>query len=287
MMKLDGGICLNVTEPQENPLVPNKKLRQIYSAMIEARMLDEYVAKSQRKAGIRLSSTRGQEACRVSTAIELVEGDLVSDSQAGVVMDLILGAKSSTVLKHLSDLTSRKKTVEPVVARQLPWIQNLDDRLRLALGAALTFKSLKRPNLVVAYVCRREAKGGSWRKLLKLTAQLELPIVFVILPDETLRKKADPIGRISAKTRSCGLPGIPVDASDAVALYRVTQESIGRVRSGGGAVVIECVSYPVLGKMPDPVEQMRSFLLSKKACTSAWMEHAGDSFRESVSIKEK
>ena len=78
---------MSETEPQENPLVNNKKLRQMYLAMIEARMLDEHIAKLQRKAKTRINSTRGQEACRVSTAIELVEGDLVSDSQAGVVMD--------------------------------------------------------------------------------------------------------------------------------------------------------------------------------------------------------
>jgi acetoin:2,6-dichlorophenolindophenol oxidoreductase subunit alpha len=278
---------LSETEPQENPLVNNKKLRQMYLAMIEARMLDEHIAKLQRKAKTRINSTRGQEACRVSTAIELVEGDLVSDSQAGVVMDYILGAESSAVRKRLSHPLARGKTVETTGAKQLPWIEDVDDRLRVALGAALAFKSLKQTNLVVAYIPRREARGGSWRKLLMLTAQLELPIILVVLPHETASRKADPIGRISAKARSCKLPGIPVDASDAVALYRVAQESIGRIRSGGGAVVIECVSLPVRGKVPDPVEQMKAFLLEKKACTSAWMEHAGDSFRERVSAKKK
>ncbi len=278
---------MSETEPQENPLVTNKKLRQMYLAMIEARILDGHIAKLKRKTKTRINSTRGQEACRVSTAIELVAGDLVSDSQAGVVMDHILGAESSVVLKRLSDLISREKTVETAGTRQLPWIEDVEDRLRLALGAALAFKSHKQTNLVVAYVPRREASGGSWRKLLMLTAQLELPIILVVLPDETVSKKADPIGRISAKARSCGLPGIPVDASDAVALYRVAQESIGRIRSGGGSVVIECVSLPVQGKVPDPVEQMKSFLLGKKACTSAWMAHAGDSFRERVSVKKK
>lgn len=277
---------MNVTEPQENPLVPNKKLRQMYLAMVEARILDEHIAKSQGKAKTRLASTRGQEACRVSTAIELASDDLVSDSQAGVVMDHILGAEISAVLKHLSDLMSREKTISTAGSKQLPWIEDVEDRLRLALGAALTFKSLKQTNLVVAYVSRHEARGGSWRKLLTLTARLELPIVFVVLPDETGRTKAGSIGRISAKVRSCGLPGIPVDASDAVALYRVVQESIGRIRSGGGAVVIECVSYPVKGKIPDPIEQMRDFLLGKKVCTSAWMKHAGDAFRDRLSVQK-
>ena len=69
----------------ENPLVNNKKLRQMYVAMVGARVLDEYVAasKGKRKKAVQLDSTRGEEACRVSTAIELIEGDLVSDIAGG------------------------------------------------------------------------------------------------------------------------------------------------------------------------------------------------------------
>jgi len=276
---------LSETEPQENPLVNNKKLRQMYLAMVEARILDEYIAKlqSNSKTRQRLDSTHRQEACRVSTAIELVKGDLVSDSQAGVVMDHILGVETSVVLKHLSSLISRKKTFEIAGTKQLPWIEDAADRLSLAVGAALVFKTLKKTNLVIAYVPRREASGGRWRRLLTLSSQLELPIIFVVLPAVVSKKKAAALGHVSAKARSYGVPGIPVDASDAVALYRVAQESIGRLRGGGGAVVIDCVAYPVHGKTLDPVEQMKSFLLGKKACTATWLEHAGDPFRVKVS----
>ena len=274
---------MNETEPQENPLVNNKKLRQMYLAMVEARILDEHVGKLQRKAKTKLDSTRGQEACRVSTAIELISGDLVSDSQAGVAMDHILGADAGAVLKRLSGLISRKKRVEIAGEKQLPWIEDAGDRLSLAVGAALAFKSQKQTSLVVAYVPRREAGGGRWRRLLTLSAQLELPIIFVVLSAVVGKKKTVPAGHVSAKARACGVPGIPVDASDAVALYRVAQESIGRIRGGGGAVVIDCVAYPVNGKMLDPVAQMKSFVLGKKACTSEWMEHAGKSFREKIS----
>src|ERR1700732_5229499 len=95
---------LSETEMHENPLVPNTKLRQMYMAMAEARVLDEHIAKSQKTVkGRRLESTRGQEACRVSMAIDLGPGDLVSDSQVGVVMDLIAGAKASSLLKRLAE----------------------------------------------------------------------------------------------------------------------------------------------------------------------------------------
>ncbi len=101
-------------EQDENPLVPNEKLRQMYRAMAEARVLDEHIAKLQRrvKGRRRLDSIRGQEACRVSTAIDLGPGDLVSDSQVGVVMDLLAGEKVSSLLTRVAGLHSGKKEQE-------------------------------------------------------------------------------------------------------------------------------------------------------------------------------
>src|SRR5207302_1402230 len=183
---------LSETGMHENPLVPNAKLRQMYVAMAEARVLDEHVVGSQKrvkslkaaKGRGRLNSIRGQEACRVSTAMDLGPGDLVSDSQAGVVMDLLAGAKVSSLLNGL-----------------------------------------------------------------------------------------DGVANLSAKTARWGVPGIPVDAGDAVALYRVAQESLGRTRGGDGPVLIECVAYRMEGSgggtPGDPLVQMKEFLVGRKVCTKA------------------
>jgi TPP-dependent pyruvate/acetoin dehydrogenase alpha subunit len=267
---------LSETKPHENPLVNNKKLRQMYQAMVEARVLEEHVAKSQRgvKASQRLGSTHGQEACRVSTAIELGLGDLISDSQAGgMVRDLVMGADMRSVLKRVAALGSVKTADIHSASRQLPWIEDVEDRLRMALGAALAFRTLKQTSIVVAYVNRHDANGKAWRRVLTLAAKLELPLIFVVLPESGSGKK-DRVEHISAKARSCGLPGIPVDAYDAVALYRVAQESTGRLRGGGGPVVIECVAYRQRGESIDPISQMKDFMLGRKVCTSAWFDRA-------------
>jgi TPP-dependent pyruvate/acetoin dehydrogenase alpha subunit len=98
--------------PQENPLIPNKKLRQMFVAMTEMRVLDEYIAEHiaglqrGRKARQRLDSTSGQEACRVSTAIDLEPGDLVSDAHTGVAMELLAGAPVDSLLQHVAGLAS-------------------------------------------------------------------------------------------------------------------------------------------------------------------------------------
>src|ERR1700742_4677969 len=172
-------------EQDENPLVPNEKLRQMYRAMAEARVLDDHIAKLQKrvKGRRRLDSIRGQESCRVSTAIDLGPGDLVSDSQVGVVMDLLAGEKVSSMLKRVTELHSGKKekSAKAVgIYGRLPWINDAAERLKMAMGAALAFKTLRRANVVVAYARGDEIAKGAWRKLLEFSARLELPIIFVV-----------------------------------------------------------------------------------------------------------
>jgi TPP-dependent pyruvate/acetoin dehydrogenase alpha subunit len=275
----------------ENPLVPNTKLRQMYMAMAEARVLDEHIAKLQKtvKGRRRLKSTRGQEACRVSTAIDLGPGDLVSDSQVGVVMDLIAGAKVSSLVKRVAEIHSGRKTrgakLGETSGRVLPWIEDAGERLRMAMGAALSFKTLGRTNVVVAYVRHGEVGKGVWRRVLALAGRLELPVIFVILP-AVKGERRDGVANLSAKTARWGVPGIPVDAGDAVALYRVAQESLGRTRGGDGPVLIECAAYRMEGSAGDtagdPLVQMEEFLLGRKVCTKAWLERAGERLRRRI-----
>lgn len=270
----------------ENPLVSNQKLKQLYVAMVEARTLDECAARLAKARKRRLTSTFGQEACRVSTAIELGDGDLVSDTQDGVVMKRIAGASAGSLLRRLDAIRSGAKTrpsrsaLPDNAARQLPWVADAGDRLRMVLGAALSLKTLGRSNLVVAYVFNREVPEAVWRRILELAAKLELPIVFIALPEAAGARS----GRsLSAKAQACGVPGFPVDASDAVALYRVAQESIGRARGDGGPVVIECMAHSQPGdrnSLCDPISQMRSFMLGRKVATRKWLDEAGRGFRK-------
>jgi TPP-dependent pyruvate/acetoin dehydrogenase alpha subunit len=275
---------LKDTGVHENPLVPNAKLRQIYLAMAEARVLDEHVTRLQRRSKRgKLESTRWQEACRVSTAIDLAPGDLVSDSQVGVVMDLIAGAKVSSLLKRVAEIRSGKKaagsTRSGVSRRSLPWVDDAEERVKLAMGAALGFKTAGQTNIVIAYVRHREIREAVWRRLLGLASKLELPVIFVILPAGGRKRGGANLNR---KTAKWGVPGFPVDAGDAVALYRVAQESLGRTRGGDGPVLIECIEFGAGGKAGGPVDPlpvMKNFLLGRSVCTEAWAKAAGNRLR--------
>ncbi len=286
---------LSETAPHENPLVPNKKLRQIYTAMVQARLLDEHISKLQRKGKARrLFSTLGEEACRVATATELNHGDLVSDAHVSATMDLLFGATLTPLLRNItvviSDTQTRNRisTNAAIASRQLPWIDGAEHRINMALGAALTLKTQQQNNIVMAYAYQAELPKRAWKQVLTLAAQLNLPIIFVLLPQADGKGEAT---NICKDARTAGFPGIPVDANDAVALYRVAQESMGRSRGADGPVLIECISCRATvqrkNKMSDPILHMKAFLTGRKVCTEDWANHVGEIFLKRLTAANK
>jgi TPP-dependent pyruvate/acetoin dehydrogenase alpha subunit len=271
-----------VTAPTfENPLVPNAVLRQMYQKMVQARLLGELAMRLGRKAkaGFAVKPSDGQEACRVSVTLGLGSGDVVLDSQPGGLMAHLLGAELSEVWQGLRAETQSKGQKGSGATKSsstglLPFVEEAEERLFAGLGAALLLKKLKRADGVVIFVEHREATAGVWRRALKLAAKQDLPVIFVALP-KTKDGKARGKTEVSGIAHRSGVPGISVDASDAVALYRVAQESLGRIRGGGGPALIEGVPFHVQGKAKadgaDPVVQMKEYLGQRKIATDEWM----------------
>ncbi|HWZ52948.1 MAG TPA: thiamine pyrophosphate-dependent enzyme [Granulicella sp.] len=287
---------LNST-PFENPLIPNKKLRTLYTAMVELRLLEECVAGLQKKTktAARLHTAPGEEACRVSTLIDIEPGDLTSDARLGVATEFLRGAKLPELLHHLQASNSRKpgSAILPEnsaknLPKLLPFLESGAQRLNVALGAALaskTFNGARSSRLVVAYAHTHDLSPSEWQQVLHLAGARSLPVILVALPPTTAGNgPGSSPGGLSRLATANGVPGIPVDAADPVALYRVAQESTQRARAGGGAVLMECIPFPALKtKQPaDPIQTMERFLIERQVATPAWMEQVHHSFRQRI-----
>src|SRR5271156_3747145 len=128
----------------ENPLIPNKKLRALYTAMVELRLLEEFVAGLQKakktKPAARLHTAPGEEACFVSTLIDLEPGDLTSDAHRGVATEFLRGDKLPLLVRRVKALiTNTGKgggSDTPTDPRKdLPFLEAGLQRLNLAAGA--------------------------------------------------------------------------------------------------------------------------------------------------------
>jgi TPP-dependent pyruvate/acetoin dehydrogenase alpha subunit len=304
----------------ENPLIPNERLRQIYLAMAQARVLDKALPAARR------GQTHGLEAALVSAAVDLGPGDLVSDALACGVVNFLRGTTLGEVLQAGKADASRRsrrsgtgvrgRSAECGAAGRLPGTADAAERIWTALGAAAALKAAatlarietqstakdkaeadataatRQAGVVVVYALAGEASAGLWKKALRFAAEQELPVVFVVLPSARTRGGGARLGAksggVSALAEGCGVPAMVVDADDAVAIYRVAQESIGHARIGGGAALIECVPFVLAGAAgkvraaQDAIAGLERTMLQRGVASRTWMEREAKSFAKRI-----
>ncbi len=252
--------------PRENPLVPFALMKRIYTGMVETRLLEAWLAK--RRGEGKRSPVEGEEACRAAVLLGLKTDDWVSDVAEGASAAWLRGME----LPALTDLKAGRSS-QPGI---LPHCKNTSERLAMGVGTALALKRCKQPGVAVVFV-HEGMKASVWRRTLRPAVVEELPMLFVALPAAD-KKAVDET--ISVKATRFGVPGIPVDASDAVALYRVAQECLLRARAGGGPALMECVRLRRGNQdAPDPIDAMARMLLRTGACDQAWLDDIAPSFR--------
>jgi hypothetical protein len=250
----------------ESPLISHARMRAMYRALVETRVLSERVPR-----GLRFA--KGLEAAWVAVAIDLKDGDLTNQDGGFALVKHVLrvgareGAKAASagdVKKALHELEDEKQ------ARK--FAGSAFERLLCGAGEAMALRATGAKEVAVAYVAQDELKPAEWKRLFK-AIDPDLPLIITVFPGKgtDLEKSArTPEGRVS-------IPVIPVDAGDVVGVYRVAQESIGRARAHGGVAVIECVAMGT-----DPVKMMGGQLVKKGICTSSWVAGVDASFRRLV-----
>ena len=205
----------------------NKTLRTMYRRMVEARMT---------VAPGRLGRATSEDvACWVSSTVGL-EAD-----------DVVFGCRLPELVRS---------------GLPMALIPGGIERLYAAIGAAAVLRDGKGKRVVVAFFERHEVEKAAWLEGLRMT--VELPLMMVVLPRWKGEESAMDLCR-EARTRE--VPGLPVDSGDAVAIYRVAQESLVRARADGGAALIEGVKMPGV----DAVAGLGNYLSRRGVATQAWM----------------
>lgn len=266
---------------KENPLLPSRYLRDLYVAMAKLQMIEEAV--QSKKARGRADGTRGQEACVATVLLALEAGDLLAEARPSAGMRYLLGARLGEVLGAAQpggDLSS--VTTSNTKAKLLPWIQDGLARVQVAMGAALALQSQGSGRFAAVFVQPGEIAGSAWHDLLKIAGKVQAPLLVLILPTAAGEANGK-AGKLSARSIGWGVPGIPIEAGDGIALSRVVQESTGRLRAGGGPVLMECLRIASGGKKkadgPDPVVMFRKTLLDRGVMPTGWAERLETSFR--------
>jgi TPP-dependent pyruvate/acetoin dehydrogenase alpha subunit len=224
------------TSNQGFSLISDEKLLQLYTAIVKLRCIKERLKTLGHLPDIEEPAI-GQEAAVVGMTVDLHPEDTVALSQSDTQLNFLQGTSLRKVLRHISGHGAN---------------QSLATQVNIAIKSAQD--NIKKKNGKIAVVFSRGGSGYSEEVLCQAVVR-KLPVLFVCLNST--------VGDVPAhKSPECGIPSIPVDGNDVVAVCRVATESIAHARKGNGPTLIECILDT--SKTQDPILKMESYLKRKK-----------------------
>lgn len=121
----------------------------------------------------------------------------------------------------------------------------------LAIGAALTAKTLNTGGVGLSFTGDGGSNQGLTFEAMNMAVVLKLPVIFVFenngFGEGTAHDYAVGSKDIAARAAGFGLPAEKVDGTDFFAVYEVAQKAIERARRGEGPSVIETVTNRFYG----------------------------------------
>ena len=218
----------------ENPLLPNADLRALLDLTRRCANLDAIANRKRAKLPARRGSGSvpgpgSREALLAGTALQLKPGDLLAGEPG--------------------DATALALAPTPEGAEAIPLLPGAGlaaSRLLLSVAMAAALRTTGSDRLVLHYL-RADTYQPGWAEALAWAQGRLLPLILVCADprgSEAFRAGVqakgesfawDAVRRTATKLQ---LPVLTVDGEDAVAVYRVMQESVLRVRSGAGPTIL-------------------------------------------------
>ena len=227
----------------------------------------------------------GNAASAAATTFELGPADVICTAPDAVlaclgknvpIKDLLTSSVAATLRKPGR---ARRKTASSaqtlswqlaygIVPPTVPFPAQLD----IATGVALSFKFNKSPNVVLVHCGHTRVAVGLLQQVLEYAHEHKLPLVLVFESkwNESLENRLG-LGREPAlDSLVFGVPRIPVDGSDAVAIYRVSHEAIHRARNGIGPSLIDCKMSSSSKAMQEGLLRLERYMNQRGAWDDDW-----------------
>jgi pyruvate dehydrogenase E1 component alpha subunit len=228
-------------------LISGDKLVQLYSTMLKCRMLEERIGLLCKQGKLQAcgAAWAGQEAAVAGIVLDLSPEDTLCLFRSSLAASFIKGIPLDKIFRQLFAGAASPDGDSPAPG------PTLRAALDLSIQVAKANKKAKSSRIAVIFCGAAPAVQESWQAALELAGSQDLPMIFVCQSSEQA-ESANPKARTkakgaAAKARENGIPHIPVDGSDVVAVYRVASEAIARARKGFGPTMIDCRAYALNG----------------------------------------
>lgn len=200
----------------------------------------------------------GQEAIAVGACMQLDEKDYIGSTHRGHGHCIAKGCDIGDMLleiyckqgglcngkggsMHIADMNKGMLGANAIVGAAPP----------IAVGAALTAKTLKTGGVAMAFIGDGASNQGTVFEALNLASVLKLPMIFIYENNGYAEFTGagyhvggnDIVGR----ARAFGMPGENVDGTDFFAMFEAVGEAVQRARRGDGPSAIEASAMRYYG----------------------------------------
>jgi len=241
----------NTAPPKLNP----EEIDTLLAGMLRIRLVDEKLLLLQRQGRIAFSGpATGQEAAIVGSGFVARKQDWIFPAlrEGGILLmrgfplklylSQLMGrdldrARGRQQPMHFSSAEKHFVSLSSVIATQLPQ----------AVGAALAARLKGDDCVVFGYLGDGATSEHDFHSALNFASVFKAPCLFICQNNQWAisvpfsRQTAS--SGVAIKAKAYGLPGVAVDGNDVLAVVKSVQEAHQRAREGGGASLIELVTW--------------------------------------------
>ncbi len=223
-----------------------EELQSLYRLMVTTRIFDKKAVALQRtgKMGTYASSL-GHEAAHIAMGSAMRPEDCYAPTYREHGAQLCRGVTMPEILRywggdeHGCDFSGPR--------HDFSWCIPIATQCLHAAGAALAFKLRGEQRVAVVQVGDGGSSKGDFLEAINAASAFQLPLVLVIINNQWAisvpRSKQNSATTLAQKGIAGGLPSIQVDGNDIIACRWAMETAIEKARTGGGATVIEMLTY--------------------------------------------
>lgn len=209
----------------------------------------------------------GQEAVAVGTCMHLLDSDYIGSTHRGHGHCIAKGCDIGDMLleiyckqgglcngkggsMHIADLRKGMLGANAIVGAAPP----------IAVGAALTQKTLDTKGVSVSFIGDGASNQGTVAESLNMASILKLPLIFLYENNgyaEFTGVSYHLGGSIAKRAAAFGMPGEVVDGVDFFAVYEAVGRAVERARRGDGPSAVEAVAMRWYGHFEGDMQLYR------------------------------
>ena len=254
----------------ENPLLPNAQLRALHALLVQTLEHEKALrGRGAARRAVAMPPLTRREALLAGTLLQLGTGDVLVAEPGDAIPSAI--ARSQATKTNIPASTLDLSLGSP--------------QFGLASALAGGLQQADTDRVVLVFV-RAGLAEADWAKTLAHAEEAKLPLIVACAdpsganafrpisepaPPKTASSKTAPLtwSNVQKTAFKVKFPVLSVDGEDAVAVYRVMQESVLRARSGGGPAILWAMlpdGTESVGKQPKaalPLRRLEHYLKTR------------------------